>query len=378
MSQRLAPPAASPSVPHGPGSGLWLAVYVVAVVYATLYPWSGWRTPGRWMFDFLSEPWPRWWTAFDVIVNVAGYLPIGLLLTAWLARRLSWPMLPAALLAGAAAIALSLELECLQALLPRRVPSRLDVLANGAGALAGALAATLAGRRRIERWPQALRTAMPLGPHAGPGLLLLAAWVLAQADPQPMAFATGDLLSAWPGSPGDPLPEWLSRWLLPVELEPFAEAAGVSMTVLAVGLLGRDLLRAPASAATWPVVLPVVAAVAIKSVASAAEAGSVGAFGWLAAGAQGGLLAGGVALLLLGWLDRRARLWLAAIALVAATVLFNLTPPNAYFLSMRAGGSGGAWLHFHALLRALALVWPYAALAWCAWRLRFAALGPRL
>lgn len=377
MSQRLAQSVVPPSVPHGPGAGLWLVVYAIAVVYATLYPWSGWRTPGRWMFDFLSEPWPRWWTGFDVIANIAGYFPIGLLLAAWLARRLSWPMLPAALLAGAASIALSLGLECLQALLPQRVPSRLDVLANSAGALAGAAAATLTGRRRIERWPQALRAALPLGPHAGPGLLLLAAWVLAQADPQPMAFATGDLISAWPATPGAPLPPWLSGWLLPVESWPFAEAAGVSMTVLAVGLLGRDLLRPPASHATWPVMLPVIAAVAIKSVAASTEAGSAGAFGWLAAGAQGGLLAGGVTLLLLGWLGRRARLWLAAIALVAATALFNLAPPNAYFLSMRAGGAG-AWLHFHALLRALALVWPYAALTWCAWRLRYAAQGPRL
>ena len=105
-----------------PAVGIWLGAYVAAVVYATLHPWSGWRTPGRWMFAFLSDPWPRWWTGFDVAANVAAYLPIGLLLTVWLARRLSLAMTPAAVLATLGGAALSLGLECLQALLPGRQP----------------------------------------------------------------------------------------------------------------------------------------------------------------------------------------------------------------------------------------------------------------
>ncbi len=119
--------------PQVAGTGAWLAAWLAAVVYATLYPWSGWHTPGRWMFAFLFEPWPRWWTGFDVAVNVAAYLPTGLLLTAWLARRLSVSMGLAAVLATVAAAGLSLALECLQALLPARVPSRMDLLANAAG-----------------------------------------------------------------------------------------------------------------------------------------------------------------------------------------------------------------------------------------------------
>ncbi len=363
----------SPTATRGPGSGLWLAVYVTAVVYATLYPWSGWRSPGRWMFDFLSEPWPRWWTAFDVVTNAVGYLPIGLLLTAWLARRLSWAMLPAALLAAAGATALSLGLECLQALLPQRVPSRLDVLANGGGAAAGALLAVLLGRRRIERWPRALHDAVALAPQAAPGLLLLCAWLLVQLEPQAMVFATGDLRAAWLAVVDDP---GSGAWWLPHELEPFAEAIGVSMTVLAIGLLGRDLLRE--QAATWPIALPIIAAVAIKAAAASAYLGAGHAFGWMAAGAQGGLVAGMVALLLLGWLAARARLWLAMSAIVVATVLFNLAPPNAYFESMRAAWSGGATTHFHALLLALTLAWPFAALTWCAWRLRLVPRNQRL
>lgn len=353
-----------------PATGAWVAAWIAAVVYATLYPWTGWREPGRWMFAFLSEPWPRWWTGFDVAVNVAAYLPLGLLLSAWLARRLSLAMAAAAILATVGAAALSLGLECAQALLPARVPSRLDLVANAAGGAVGALIAASIGRRRIEQWPHWLAESLPLAPHSTPGLLLLCAWLVAQLYPQPLVFATGDLVSAWASIPGNPVHPWLSGWMLPHELEPFAEAAGVSMTVLAVGMLTHDLLREGARGATRVVAVPIVGAVAIKTAASAAYLGQANAFGWLSAGAQGGLLAGIVALLLLGWVGRRPRLWLAIAALVTATALFNLAPPNAYYLSMRTSWGGGAWTNFHGLLRALSTAWPFAAMAWCAWRLR--------
>ncbi|RPH64801.1 MAG: hypothetical protein EHM83_07650 [Burkholderiales bacterium] len=378
MSRAAAQPPFSPSGPPAPASGVWLAAYVAAVVYATLHPWSDWRTPGRWMFAFLSEPWPRWWTGFDVAVNVAAYLPIGLLLTAWLARRLSLPMAPAAVLAAFGATALSLVVECLQTLLPDRVPSRLDLLANAAGGAVGALIAVSIGRRRIERWPQQLRDALPLAPHPTAGLLLLCAWLVAQLYPQPMAFATGDLLSTWPGLPGGPPHPWLSGLLLPHGLEPFAEAAGVSLTVLAVGLLAHELLWPRASGAARAAAVPIVAAIAIKTAVSATWLGSSNALGWLSAGAQGGLLAGLVALLLLGWVTQRARLRMAIAAIAGATLLFNLAPPNAYYLSMRANWDGGAWANFQAMLRAIATVWPYAAMTWCAWRLRRAPRKRRL
>lgn len=331
------------------------------------------------MFSFLSDPWPRWWTGFDVAVNVAAYLPIGLLSSVWLARRFSRAMAPAAILASLGAAALSLVLECLQTLLPDRVPSRLDLMANAAGGAAGALIAASIGWHRIERWPQWLRKTLPLAPHSTLAVMLLCAWLVAQLHPQPMAFATGDLLSLWPGPPGSAAPSWLSGWLLPHRFEPFAEAVGVSMTVLAIGLIGYELLRPEAgSAARTVVAAPIVAAIAIRTATSIAWLGPPHALGWLSAGAQGGLLAGIVMLLLLGWVDRRARLWLTIAALAAATLLFNLAPPNAYYLSMRTNWGGGAWTHFHALLRALAAVWPFAAMAWCASRLRLVRSNRRL
>ena len=52
---------------------------MLLVAYASLYPLSGWRDVGLSPFAYLSAPWPRYVTVFDIVVNVVGYLPFGFL-----------------------------------------------------------------------------------------------------------------------------------------------------------------------------------------------------------------------------------------------------------------------------------------------------------
>src|ERR1035441_10790701 len=56
----------------------WL--YVALIVYASLYPFSGWRVPGVGLLDFMLLGWPHWWTWFDLVSNLFGYMPLGFLL----------------------------------------------------------------------------------------------------------------------------------------------------------------------------------------------------------------------------------------------------------------------------------------------------------
>ncbi len=351
-----------------PGSALgpWLSACVAAIVYATLYPWSGWRSPGVPVLSFLWGPWPRWWTVFDVIANVAAYLPIGFLLTAWLAQRAALRPGPAAAVAAVAATALSLGLESLQMLLPERVPSPLDLLANAAGATAGALFAAAIGARRLGRWPGRMRRIVPLAPRATPGLILMCAWLLAQVDPQRIALVTGTWVGARSAAGSG---AWLSDWALPREFGPLAETAGVALTVVAIGLIARELLRAGAGSAASATV-PIALALGIKVLASIAWSGRSDPLGWFGASTQGGLLAGAVALLLLAGARRRARLALAIAAMMAATLAGNLVAPDAYDASMRIAPVRGAWASLQALAAAIAATWPAAALAWCLARLR--------
>ena len=70
---------------------LW---YVALVVYASLYPFHSWRDQGVSPWDYLWAPWPRYWTLKDVLANLAGYVPLGFLIT-WAGWRRGGRTLPA-------------------------------------------------------------------------------------------------------------------------------------------------------------------------------------------------------------------------------------------------------------------------------------------
>ena len=125
------------SLRDSPLARFLLAVYVLLVVYASLYPLAGWRGPGGSALGFLVAPWPRYVTAFDIGANFFGYVPFGLLCA--LVLRPRRPPAAAVALAVLGAAALSLALEAAQSFLPARIASNLDVLANVAGAACGAV-----------------------------------------------------------------------------------------------------------------------------------------------------------------------------------------------------------------------------------------------
>src|SRR6187551_2470572 len=61
--------------------------YSGLVVYASLYPFTGWRDQGIAPWEFLWSPLPKYWTGFVVAANVAGYVPLGFLLALSFLRR---------------------------------------------------------------------------------------------------------------------------------------------------------------------------------------------------------------------------------------------------------------------------------------------------
>jgi len=99
----------------------FFGVYVLLVVYASLYPLTGWHDPGGPAFAFLVAPWPRYVTAFDLAVNFLGYVPYGLLCVLVVNPRLKGTA--AVLLALVSGAALSLSLEATQGFLPARISS---------------------------------------------------------------------------------------------------------------------------------------------------------------------------------------------------------------------------------------------------------------
>ncbi len=74
----------------------------------------------------------------DIILNVAGFVPFGFLLSSYLGQR-GIPFLYSVVLALLCAGALSVSLEVLQAFIPERYSSSTDVVSNMLGAIPGAL-----------------------------------------------------------------------------------------------------------------------------------------------------------------------------------------------------------------------------------------------
>ena len=80
---------------------------VCLIVYASLYPFADWRDQGISPLTYLTAPRPQYLVGFDVAVNVAGYAPLGFLLTLAVMRsgRTAWALtsaLSAAVLVAAA------------------------------------------------------------------------------------------------------------------------------------------------------------------------------------------------------------------------------------------------------------------------------------
>ena len=149
-------------------------MYAALIVYASLYPFLGWRVPGVSPWAFLTLPWSRWWTGFDLVSNLLGYMPFGALLLGALVRS-GIRLTRAFAIAVAAGSALSLSMELLQNYLPHRVSSNVDLALNIAGTLLGALlAAAVHTHGGLARW-QIVRERWFIDRSAG-GLTLLVLW----------------------------------------------------------------------------------------------------------------------------------------------------------------------------------------------------------
>jgi hypothetical protein len=106
------------------------------------------------------------------------------------------------------------------------------------------------------------------------------------------------------------------------------------------------------------------AALAVKAAAFAILMRAEDVFLWLTPGAQHGLLAGLLLALAAMALPRLARLALAAVLLMVATVLVNLAPPNPYLAATLKLWQQGHFLNFNGLTRLVSALWAFAALGY--------------
>ncbi|MGH8765379.1 MAG: VanZ family protein [Burkholderiales bacterium] len=334
-----------------------LAVYVLLIGYASLYPLTGWREPHGSPFAFLASPWPRYITAFDLAANFLGYLPFGLLCALALDPRRSTPRVIAMVaLLGAA---LSLSLESVQSYLPARIASNVDLITNFCGAAGGALLGAWFGPAlRSGGFLQRLRTqAFMPGAAADLGLVLLALWLFAQLDPATPLFGMGDLRDLFERKVGE---------RHAAQLFVSVEAVTTAANLAAVALLASAGMR-PGAPVRGLLAALLALALAVKTLAFSIVMHAEHVYAWLTPGAQLGLVAGVLIALALLWLPRTLRLALGAVLLMAATVLVNLAPPNPYLAATLKVWEQGHFLNFNGLTRLVSTAWPFAALGYLVW-----------
>lgn len=340
--------------------------YAALIVFASLFPFEGWRAQGIDPLVFLlARVPPPYWTGFDVATNVVGYAPLGFLLVLGMLRSGGWPR-GAVALATLAGGLLSLGMEFLQIYLPRRVPSNMDLLLNTGGTLAGALVAALLERLgAINRWSD-FRGRWFVDDASG-AMVLLALWPLALLFPAAVPFGLGQVLERLEAALQDVLADTPFLLWLPqreVQLDPLSaggELLCVTLGLLIPCLLGYGVIRTMARRALFA--LGVVAVgVSLTALSAALSWGPVHAWEWMGLPVRVGIWGAlALAVMLLG-VPRRACAALLLVALVWHLALLNQAPTSAYFTQTLQIWEQGRFIRFYGLGQWLGWLWPYAAL----------------
>lgn len=341
-------------------------LYIGLIVYASLYPFADWRDQGIAPWVFMTAPLPRYWTGFDVAINVVGYAPLGglLALGAMRSGRTRYAIVVPVL----AAAALAIVMEALQTYLPARIPSREDWLLDTAGAMLGAiLAVILAKLGAIDRWSQI--RARWFVPQSRGGMVLLALWPVALLFPAAVPFGLGQVLERLEGTVGEylvdtPFLEWIpireSEWQ---PLAPGAEMLCVMLGLLIPCLLGFCVIRQVARRAVF-VLMAVAAGVMVSALSAALSWGPLHAWAWISLPVQVGMGLAVVLALLLTVVTWRASAALLLLCLGTYLSLLNQAPESAYFTQTLQAWEQGRFIRFHGLAQWLGWLWPYIAVAY--------------
>lgn len=356
---------------------LLAGVFGLLVLYASLYPFSGWRwPPGQDFLSLLKLPTSQFHSPFDIYSNLLGYLPLGLLLTIG-ARRSGVAPLPALVLTLLLGMLLSGTCEVLQHFVPGRVPSLEDWLMNSLGQLLGALLAlAVHAAGLVDRW-QAFRQRW-FGGGAAFALALLVLWPVALLFPTPVPLGLGQVAERLRETLAEALADvhWAEPLYIllaqgasaPAPLRPLME-----VLVIALGLLAPVIVAFSVAAPGWRRLALALGAlvfgVGAMTLSTWLNFGPRHALAWITPTTVQGLALG---LLLALMMLPLARRWVTALGLVALTGLalgVAQTPDDPYFAISLQAWEQGRFVRFHGLAQWVGWLWPYLAMAWLLSRL---------
>ena len=337
-----------------------LLTYLFILTYASLNPFIGWRWPEAFTLFAI----PRYVIAFDVLINIVAYAPLGAMLASLLRQRAQTVSLPPAgnLHIWCATLAvcavLSLGFELLQAFLPSRVSSAMDLLANAFGAALGAaLVLAAPGKPLIAAWRQWRQRHFSTGDMTGWGLILLALWVFVQLNPAIPFFEAGHIanpIEAGNTHPYDPLV------LLP-------QAVCIMLNVCGFALFVA-LLLLPNRAVMLNVLLLLAAALVLKIAMAAMMLKTPQMIDWMAPARVIGLTSGLILAAYFARMNFRWRAFCATLFVFAGGLMAKITSIyGAFDETLRLFyWPHGQLVNFASLTRWINEIWPLLAVIFLA------------
>ena len=351
-------------------AGPLAVAYAALVLYASLFPFTGWRwPPGHDPASLLVLPWPPWRDTFDLWANLLGYAPWGgLLVLALLGAGRGWLAAWLFVLAGSAT--LSYLTEVTQTFLPNRHPSAKDVAMNVSGAAAGALVGSalhaLGLPRRWHGWRRRWFV-----PRSGGTLALLALWPVALMFPTPLPLGLGQVGEQWRRAAEVALRDvpWataLHERLTVVAAPPAPLTAASEGLAIALGLLAPCMVAFSLPQAAWSRLALTVGALLLgfggMTLSTLLNFGPQHALSWLTPPTLPALLAASMTAAALAAVPRRVATGIGLLALSAGVALVAQAPTDPYFAQSLKAWEQGRFVHFHGIVRWVGLMWPYAAI----------------
>lgn len=337
--------------------------YLVLVVYTSLYPFSEWRAPAQEVRVFLTAPWPRYFTWTDLLLNVAAYFPLGALFTLVFMSRMRANT--AVVVATGLAAAVSLVIEILQVSLPGRIPANTDLLCNTLGALLGAGVARVAGGRHYmsEALYRFRDTRFEPGAVVDVCFVLLALWLATQFNAEIRLFGNGDIRHLLPAVP---------EVRYSPEVYVLVEGVITALNFCGVSLMLTVISRTR-GAAVFSVIVLMLSAAALKSLAVAVLFETGQATMWLTPAATWGALGGLGSWLILLAAPRSLQIVCATTSIALGMALVNAAPDNPYLDASLRVWKYGHYASLNDLTGVISGIWPFAAigfLSYLGYRLR--------
>jgi VanZ family protein len=341
-----------------------MSAYLALVVYASLYPFHGWRDQGIAPWTFLWAPLPYYWSGFDVWTNVVAYLPLGFLTSLALHRfgmqSGAWGL--PVLLAGL----LTLCMEGLQVYLPSRVPSNVDCLLNLLGASIGVLICQLALRLGLlVRWSQWKKRWLAHGTEGAAALVLL--WPVALLFPSSVPMALGQVGGRLQEAMVQILAETsLQTWVghaAAGALQPLTKALVLALALCLPLLLAYATLRSTAQRVLALLLVPLLGT-AVTCLSAALSYGPEQAWAWVSLPIQVGGVLGCVWAGLALFCSAQACRVLALVVVILQLSIINQADPGAYLEQTLQRWETGQFIRFYGASQWLSWLWPYAVLAY--------------